>query len=597
MTDSIPKIPSIFSAVEKLRFLLTRKEKMTWVGIVLFAIASSVFEVLTTSFVVVFAQVLSQPGLGDQYLKKLEIYQQKYFPLFAIDFHLSANRFVFYLALIMGGIYLIKNILATIEIFYQNSSIQTMNVDFKNKLLHRYAKSDYGFYLTRNASTGLQVITTDVENMFSMGMLSLAGIVSEAIVFLGVLSMIILMNPILAVVIFTIGSLGSIIIIKGLLPYFYRWGQKSQEASLHNMKNLMQFFQGFKEMILLGKKDVFINAYQYYSRQKSYFQGLQMTALALPRMILELLFIGLLVLVVSFLCFQKETPGQMVGILGGYLYAGFRLMPGLNRIISHLNVFKSAIPCIERVFEEYNIICTKKQLVDVPNFTFHRSFVLKNIDFKYDEILPSALKNVSLTLKKGECIGIVGKTGAGKSTLVDIILGLLHPQAGEVIIDGQYPACSYQWHQKIGYVPQTIYLVDDTIEANIALGEQNIDQEKLRQAVEVAQLTTMIEQLPQHLKTVVGEQGVRLSGGERQRIAIARALYRQPEVLIFDEATSALDNETETYLMNMVNRVSKNHTVIMIAHRLTTLRYCDRIIMMEKGKIAKIVSYTDLQHV
>ena len=196
--------------------------------------------------------------------------------------------------------------------------------------------------------------------------------------------------------------------------------------------------------------------------------------------------------------------------------------------------------------------------------------------------------NFDLEIKKGECVGFVGETGSGKSTLIDIILGLLKPTAGSILIDNLYPVNSYQWHQKIGYVPQATYLIDDTIEANIAFGEkiEKIDHAHLLKVIEDAQLSSFISQLPSGVKTIVGERGIKLSGGERQRISIARALYRNPEVLIFDEATSALDNDTERRLMETIYSVSKNRTVIMIAHRLSTLNRCDRIINISHGQIS-----------
>ncbi len=224
-----------------------------------------------------------------------------------------------------------------------------------------------------------------------------------------------------------------------------------------------------------------------------------------------------------------------------------------------------------------------------------KSINFKNVNFRYQNAEKNALTGVNFEIKKGECIGIVGETGSGKSTLVDLLLGLLRPNGGEILVDDAYPVNSYQWHKKIGYVPQSLYLVDDTIEANIAFGEMssNVNQDRLNKVIQDAQLSKFIKQLPNGAKTVVGERGVRLSGGERQRIAIARALYRDPEVLIFDEATSALDNVTEARLMKTIQVVSKDRTVIMIAHRLSTLKDCDRVVEVSAGQIVKISSTLD----
>jgi|GEM_PF-691372 len=576
--------PSILSAIKKLRFLLTRKEKINWLGIVTFALGTSLLEVVTASVIVVFAHVLNQPEFG-----------QKYLSLVGFRSDLSSGRIVFYIAVIVGVVYLIKNIVAAVEVFYQNFSIQKMNYHFKNKLLYRYAEADYGFYLTRNSSLGMQVVGGDVEQVFSNGIISLASILSEVVVFLCLIGMVIYMKPLLAIIIFGIGVVLWLIITKGLFPKFYRWGQLMQEAAMYSGQTLLQFFHAFKEIILLGKLEAFVNVYQYHSYRKSHLHAIQNATNALPRMMIEVLFVGLFVTTIAFLCLKHESPMQMLGILSGYLYVGFRLMPGLNRIINQLNTFKSVIPAIERVFSEYNTVAAKENYIDVPNFNFKKFICLKAVSFSYPNADQDAIRNISFEINKGERIGIVGETGSGKSTLVDLILGLLKPYLGVVCVD-EYPVNSYQWHKKIGYVPQSVYLIDDTIEANIAFGEQKIDELKLNIAIDAAQLRKFIDLLPNGPKTIVGERGVRLSGGERQRIAIARALYRNPEVLIFDEATSALDNDTESRLIETIHAVvSQNHTVIMIAHRLTTLKDCDRIIVMENGAIKQITNYENIQ--
>lgn len=577
------RIPSLFSAIKKLASMLSRQEKFTWSAIGVFALVVSFLELFTAAIIVVFAQVLNHPEIGKTYLSRLGLDQTP-----------SDNRIVFYFALFVGAVYLVKNFVAAAEVFFQNFSIQRMNYHFKNNLLHRYAEIDYNFYLTRNSSLGLQVVSGDVEQMFSVAMVSIAGIFSEGLIFFCLLAMVIYMNPSLAVLILALGVSMSWIIMKFLLPLFYRWGQKLQFASLSCTKYLMQFFHAFKEIILLGKKDAFVDAYKFHAYKKSRAQALQTTTNALPRIVLEMLFVGLFVFSIAFLCLKKSDSTQMIGILGGYLYVGFRLMPGLNRMINQMNTLKMVIPSVERVHSEFNTICKARGYVHVPQFQFEKNICINHMFFRYLGAQQDALRDLSLEIRKQECIGIAGETGSGKSTLVDIILGLLQPTQGTILIDGKFPTNAYEWHQKIGYVPQNVYLIDDSIAANIAFGENKIDVDRLQKTIEAAQLKNFIAQLPNGLQTIVGERGMRLSGGERQRIAIARALYRDPEVLIFDEATSALDMETEARLMETIHAVSKGCTVIMIAHRLSTLKECQRIVLMEEGRISRICSYSEL---
>jgi ABC-type multidrug transport system fused ATPase/permease subunit len=572
------------TALRQLRFLLNKEEKLKWLAIACFAAVTSVFEVITASVIVVFVQVLNQPALGVTYAGKLGILAEA-----------SAARILLYLALAVGAVYLVKNLVAALEVFFQNFTIHSMSYRFKQRLLQRYAHMDYGVYLTRNSSFGMQVVSGDAEQIFSVGMLSMATICSEGMIFLSLLAMMVYMNPALAGFVLIFGGVITAVVFKWLLPRFYHFGQKMQEASIYTGQHLTQFFHAFKEIVLLGQKDFFIHIYQQYAKKKAKIQALQTALNVVPRIVIEVLFVGLLVATIVFLCIKHSSPAAIIGILGGYVYAGFRLMPGLNRIINQLNSFKAIIPAIERVYQECTTAVANEHYVDVASFAFQQSIVLDHVSFQYLNTHKDVLQNIALTIHKGECLGIIGETGSGKSTLIDLLLGLLRPHTGSITVDGSYPVYAYQWHKIVGYVPQSIYLTDDTIAANIAFGQHQIDMPRLEAAIAAAQLSKFVAALPAGVNTLVGERGVRLSGGERQRIAIARALYRNPEVLIFDEATSALDNETEARLMETIRSVSQHRTVIMVAHRLTTLKDCQRIVVMQSGKISNIMSYQDLE--
>lgn len=575
--------PTMISALKKLRTITTRHEKIQWLGIAGFALVTSLFEIVTASVIVGFAQVINNPETGVNYLSRI-----------GVDPDIKPMMAVFWFAVLVGVVYLVKNMVAAGEVFFQNFSIQKMNYNFKNRMLSRYTDMDYSLFLTRNSSYGAMVVDSDAERIYSTGMVGLACILSESIVFASLVAMIVAMNPSLAFAISGIGLVIAIAVAKILLPLYYRWGQRYNEVAVYSAQNLYQFFHAFKEIVLLGKRDFFVDSFKHYSYKRSRLQAMQAATNALPRIVIEVLFLGLFIAAIAFLCLQHDSTTQMIGILGGYMYVAFRLMPGLNRIITQLNLFKSIIPSIERVYDETFNATAKARYENVSDFSYKHDISLSHVYLTYPNTDRDALNDVTFTISKGETIGIAGETGSGKSTLVDVILGLLEPYSGTVTVDGRFPVRSQQWHRHIGYVPQSIYLMDDTVEANIAFGEKTVDQDRLMKAVKAAQLEKFINALPEGFKTIVGERGVRLSGGERQRISIARALYRDPDVLIFDEATSALDNQTEAQLMETIQTVSKGRTVIMIAHRLSTLRGCDRIVVMNNGRVEKITDYEDI---
>jgi ABC-type multidrug transport system fused ATPase/permease subunit len=579
--------PSILSVLYKLRELLTRKEKIKCIGIVGFAISSSLLETATAVTIVSFAQALSYPQMGKKFLCVL-----------GFDPALTTERVLFYLAMIFGGVYLLKNLVYAIEIFYHNVVTQEMNYNFKNKLLTKFQEKDYIEMVQKNSAYSLQVIQSDVDRTFSVGVMAISSSITEIFTCILLSFLIFYKNFLLALLVLFILFFVFLIFYRFLVPKFYCWGQEIQKAALGANKNLLELKNGFKEIVLINKVAYFVNKYAYFSAIKKKIHIYEATATSLPRVLVESIYVLVFMFAVWFIIIKNHNHNiaDISSVLALYLYVGFRLIPGITRIINHVNSLISTIPCIERVHAEFTAPTSLHKHKDFPNFHFNNMLSIDNVSFQHTSANRYALKNISLQIKRGDNIGIAGETGSGKSTFIDLILGILIPCEGHITIDQKYPVNCKQWHQKIGYVPQVIYLIDDTIEANIAFGEEleEIDQEKLNKAIDEAQLRSFIDKLPDGVKTNVGERGVLMSGGERQRVAIARALYRNPEILIFDEATSALDNETEKRLMAVIDGLKKNRTVIMVAHRLTTLKECDKIIILKQGVIDRVTSYVHL---
>lgn len=572
------KETSIFQALKKLREILSKEDKIKGIFILLMAFGSSFLETITATIIMFFVQVMYQPSVGMKYFSWID---KNIFSL-----QVTQGRSIFYMSILLGIFYLIKNIFSIFEIYFQNIFVQRMNHKFKNNLLNKYAEIDYGFFLTRNSSLFSEIVNGRVENLFSNGVTSIAITVSEGLTLLFLVGLMFYINSLVATTVFFVGTFFSLIIMKVLLPRFYRIGKSLQEVFVTSGQNLLQFFHGFKEIILSSTKDSFVNDFCINSLHQSKLHAKNSTLVTIPRVIIEIVFVLILVIMVGILCKNHEDPIQMTSLIGGYIYAGFRLMPSLNRIIHQISVFKSCIPSIECIHFEITNVASKQSYVHAYDLEFNKSINIKNVSFRYLNTEKDALHGINLTINKGEYVGIIGETGSGKSTLIDLILGILNPSQGSILIDDKYPTNSYEWHKKIGYVPQNIYLTDNTIESNIAFGEKTINKDLLDKCIKMSQLDDLIKKLPNGAKTFVGERGVRLSGGERQRIAIARALYREPEILIFDEATSALDTKTESNIMITIDSIKKERqTVIMIAHRLSTLRNCDRIISVKNKGI------------
>jgi ATP-binding cassette subfamily C protein len=380
-----------------------------------------------------------------------------------------------------------------------------------------------------------------------------------------------------------------------------RVGEIQHETTESTLRLLQESLFNLRDIRVLSRETFFearFNERRSEMARSLYLRGLLTDV---PRTTIETALVLVISAFLVITVYLRQDIDQGLAVLGVFAYAGIRLLPSLNRVVTGLNNLGYAQVSVEKVRFELRRIDDwtrdARRRGSVRPLTFEHKLELIDVGFSFDNGSPSVLQEIRITLPRGRSLGIVGTTGAGKSTLVDIIIGLLEPSTGTITVDGtSIHEVIPSWHAALGVVPQSPFLLDDTIRRNIALGidEEEMDEFRIQEAVRIAQLEGFLGDLEDGLDTVVGERGVRLSGGERQRVAIARALYRDPEVLIFDEATSALDNVTESALMEAVEGIGRARTLIMVAHRMTSLRRCDHIVVLEKGRIVDSGRYEEL---
>jgi ABC-type multidrug transport system fused ATPase/permease subunit len=501
----------------------------------------------------------------------------------------SSTTIVCYGMAMLVLIYFIKTIFLIFLSWKQSTFIVNLSTNLSKKMFSGYLNQPYSFHLQKNSSELGSYVIGEV-GLLSNVLLAIVNLILEITAIIGI-----------AVILFFAEPVGSLFVITFLLLFsflFHRitrkkllyWGQTRQKYQVQVSKNLFQGLNGIKDILILNKVSFFEDIFNFNLFQSSKNQIKVNTLNLIPRLYLEFLSILCLAGLIIFMVINKKPIENLIPTLGVFVAAAFRMIPSANRIIASIQQIKYNQPAVNLVFKEFSFLNNNSIVTNTNkiNFNLSSKFEIKNIDFKYEGQNKNILNNVTFEFHKGDYVGIIGTSGSGKSTLVDILLGLLKPDNGQVLIDGHNIFDDIKsWQMKIGYVPQVIYLTDDTLLRNIAFGveDKDIDFEALTKAINGAQLTEFINNLENKLETEVGERGVRLSGGQRQRIGIARALYNDPEILVLDEATSALDINTEVEVMKAINTLKRKKTLIVISHRLSTLNNCDLIIKLENGSI------------
>ncbi len=561
--------------------LLTQSERRQAAWLLVLMLIGMVLETLGVSLVIPVATLLMQEHGGPQspFVKKALLF-----------FGNPAQS-----AVICWGMLLLvmaffgKNIYLGFLMWKQGKFVYRVQNHLSQQLFATYLAAPYAFHLRRNSAQLIANTTAEIFQ-YSTALIGITVFLSEGFVLIGIAALLIYVQPVGALI--NMLGLGA---VSWAFFHFTKsksahWGAMRQKHDGLRVQHLQQGLGSVKEIKLLGREKTFFDLYCIHDFQSAEMSRKQATLQQLPKFWLEILAITALAIVVLTMVWQGRPTAAIVPTLGLFAAAAFRLMPSVSRLLYSAQMLKYAQAGIALLHTEFQLPSELPvtQNNEEKNLCFQSEIHLENLGFSYHGTTGYAVKGVTLSIKKGELVGFTGTSGAGKSTLIDIILGLLPPTSGRVLVDGWDIQKSLRsWQDQIGYVPQTIYLTDDTLRRNIAFGlpPEQIDDAAVERAIRASQLDSLIAGLPEGAETLVGERGIRLSGGQRQRVGIARALYHDPSVLVLDEATSALDGDTEQCVMDAVNSLHGCKTILIIAHRLSTVKNCDKIFRMEGGQL------------
>lgn len=567
----------------RLGYIFDKRDKWKIALLLGAVVIGSFLELLGVTIFMPFIKIIQDPG---------EIQRKWYLKLFYDQFHFrSPKYFLAALSVAIILVYIIKNLYLIIEKSYIYRFSYNTQMKLSTRLLNTYMKEPYTFHLNKNIAELQRSLQEDTSKFMQVILYSLELVAELAVCLVLVIYLLSVSKSITVIVLGLLTvCVGSFLLLTR--KYSRRLGQDNQGYQGKIFQWMNQALGGIKEIKILEREEFFTKEYRRY--YEKFARGLRIarTISILPKYAVEAVAIsGLLVGIIVKVLFGEADMTYYISQLTVFAVAAFRLMPSVGRINEHATNTLYALPSVDLIYHdlvEIEDYIEKQDNERKEDWNLQKSIDVKNVTYYYPDTEEPVIDDASLTIAKGKTVAFIGASGAGKTTMVDIILGLLTPQKGTVMADHiNVHEKPKTFHAQIGYIPQVIYLSDDTIRNNIAFGvkQEDIDEQAVQQAMEKAQLTEFVESLPQGLDTIVGDRGVRLSGGQRQRIGIARALYHDPEILVLDEATSALDNDTEAAVMEAVENLQGTKTMIIIAHRLTTIRNVDVIYEVGDGKV------------
>jgi ABC-type multidrug transport system fused ATPase/permease subunit len=558
--------------------LLTESERRRALILGVYLVIGTVLEVISFGTLVPLIQVLTQSNLQTKY------------PLIDRIFPNSSDQFIVTIILVgVIGVFILKEIFLGFSLWMQRGYIARLESRIQTDLFNRYTCQPYEFHLLNNSSL-LSRNILNYTNFINNVLDPIFMLLTDGFVTIALCVVLVFIEPIAMLI--TICSVGVVAVVFHSFSKrrIEHWGMKRQLQDGVKLQQMNETFGGIKEILIAGRGEYFRRRFSSNVGQLSHLNRKFTTLLGIPRLYLELLSVtGLAALVLSMLALGR-TPESLLPLLALFAGGAFRLMPAINRITFAFQSLRMGRAIVTVLESDTVLVNTSESAAENRNaLKFEHAIRFENVSYSYPNTDRNVIDGVSFEIAKGSEVGIIGTTGAGKSTLVDILLGLLKPTLGKVTIDGVEISTNIRsWQNLVGYVPQTIFLTDASIRSNVAFGldEQDISDTQVMRALELAKLKEFVDALPLGFNELVGERGVRLSGGQRQRIGIARALYLDPQILVFDEATSALDIETEKDVMNSLNHLRMNKTILIVTHRVSALLQCDQTINIDNGRVS-----------
>ena len=580
--------------IKKLLYLLSSHEKKRAILLMSMIIIMALVDTIGVASILPFIAVLVNPDLVETNIILYNLFQ--IFGLVGVE---TIREFLFALGIAVFILLIFSLIFKSLIIYAQSRFIEMRQYSIAKRLVETYLHQPYSWFLNHHSADLGKNILSEIDYIVQGGLKPFLEIVSRGVVIIALVSLLFVANPIIASITCLLLGGTYCLIFLFIRGYLNQLGERRVNSNKLRFLAITEVFGAVKEVKVAGLEKIYIK--RFIDPAQIFAKTNASTAVIsqLPRFVLEATAFGGMLLIILFMMSQTGSFNDALPLISLYAYAGYRLMPALQQIYSYFIELRLVGPSLDVLSEDIKNFDTPNMNYQQNKIFIKKDIILKNVNFTYPNTSRITLKNLNITIPSKTTVGIIGTTGSGKTTTVDIILGLLKPQEGYLKIDGNLITDHNirSWQKSIGYVPQQIYLSDDTIAANIAFGEdpKTIDYSIVEKVSKIANLHNfVIEELPNNYQTNIGERGIRLSGGQRQRIGIARALYHNPQVLILDEATSSLDNQTEKAVMDAVDNLRMEITIIIIAHRLSTVKNCNNIFVLEKGELINQGTFGEL---